>query len=100
MVKFDIICLILASLPKKEAQNIHFITCSNRLSVLNLSVPIVEDLLEFEKGVMMFDASLNSEVLVISNLICAPCDNVRAAELLNHLGSKATKLCRICMVYL
>ena len=76
----------------------HFISCSNRLSAIEMSRPIVDDLLALEKGVRMFDALTNSEVLVIAPVICALCDNVRASEIVNHLGSKAKRLCRICMV--
>lgn len=60
--------------------------------------PIVDDLLVLEKGVRMYDALLKKEVLVISPVLCILCDNVRASELLNHLGSTAKKLCRKCMV--
>ena len=37
-------------------------------------------------------------VLVIAPLMCIICDNPRASELLNHLGSSALKYCRVCMV--
>ena len=101
--KFDAFCVTLACLPKFEArkiQNIHFVTCSNQLhvSAIELSRPIVDDLLKLERGVQMFDAHLKTNVLVIAPLICAPCDNVRSAELVNHLGSKVVRLCRLCMV--
>lgn len=99
--KFDIWCMTLACLPKHEArkfENIHFISCSNQLSAIQMSKPIVDDLLSLEKGIPMYDALSKSDVLVVSPVICAACDNVRASELVNHLGSKANKLCRICMV--
>ena len=50
----------------------------------------------------MFDAELGTPVFVIAPVICilCTCDNVRASELLNHLGSKAKKLCHFCMVSL
>ena len=41
---------------------------------------------------------LKMEVLVVAPVICLLCDNARSSELLNHLGSKALKLCRICNV--
>ena len=60
-----------------------------------MSKPIVSDLISLERGIiLMYDALSKSDILVI----CAACDNVRAAELVNHLGSKATKLRWICMV--
>ena len=61
---------------------------------------IVLDLLKLEKGIVCFDASLDKNVYVLSPIICALCDNARASELLNHLGSCALKYCRICMVSL
>ena len=98
--KFDAFCITLAGLPKSQARkfsNIHFIACSNQLSAMEISLPIVQDLLKLEEGVVMFDAYLKIEVLVIAPIIAALCDNVRSAELVNHLGSKANKLCQICM---
>ena len=66
--KFDVWCFTLASLPKIEArqfQNMHFISCSNCLSAIEMSRPIVDDLLALEKGVHMFDALTNIEVLSV-----------------------------------
>ena len=60
--------------------------------------PLVEDLVCLENGLRMFDAYCNSMVYVIAPVLCALCDNVRASELLQHLGSKGKKLCRFCMV--
>ena len=98
----DLWCVTLACLPKYEPQkfeNIHFISCSNQLSTIEMSKPIVNDLISLERGIiLMYDALSKSDILVIAPVICAACDNVRAAELVNHLGSKATKLCWICMV--
>ena len=99
--KFDAWCVTLASLPMKEArkfENIHFIACSNVVSAVDTTEPLVEDLLTLENGLKMFDACTQREVLVVAPVICCLCDNVRASELLNHLGSKAVKFCRFCMV--
>ena len=99
--KFDLWCLSLANLPKHEAQaftNIHFVACSNRISAKKMSGPIVNDLCLLEKGVCMYDSFLETDVLAIAPVICLLCDNVRASELLNHQGSTAVKLCRLCMV--
>lgn len=99
--KFDVYCLLLAGLPKKsntELHNIHFITCSNNLSAIDMAQPIVDDLLELENGVEMFDAMLGTDVIVIAPLICFLCDNPRASEICSHLGSSAHKFCRICEV--
>ena len=38
---------------------------------------------------------MNQEVLVQSPVISILCDNVRAAKVLNHLGSKANLFCRM-----
>ena len=40
----------------------------------------------------MYDAYLKRDAFVIAPVICCLCDNVRASELLNHMGSKAKKL--------
>ena len=99
-----IVVLILSNftgLPSKEArkfQNIHFVSCSNVVSAMDMTEPLVNDLLLLEEGINMFDASLQREILLIAPVICCLCDNVRASELINHLGSKAKKLCRFCMV--
>ena len=100
--KFDVYCLLLAGLPKEsntDLHNIHFITCSNNLSAIDMAQPIVEDLQKVEDGVEMFDAKLGKNVLVIAPLLCFLCDNARASEICSHLGSTASKFCRICQVH-
>ena len=101
--KFDAWCMTLAGLPMTEARkfhNIHFISCSNVLSAMDMAEPLVDNLLALENGIKVFDAHTGTNVFVVAPVLCCLCDNVRAAELLNHLGSKATRLCRICMVRL
>lgn len=93
--------MTLAGLPIEQARQfhrIHFIACSNLVSAMNMTEPLVEDLKKLEEGITVYDASLNSNVLLIAPVLCCLCDYVRAAEIVNHLGSKASKLCRICMV--
>lgn len=100
--KFESWCLSLAGLPLQVARNlehIHFVTCSNKLSALQMAGPMVKDLQKLEKGIQMFDAFTGSDVLVIAQVMCVLCDNVQAAQLLNHLGSRANKFCRKCMVH-
>lgn len=63
-----------------------------------MSKPVVDDLIMLEKGVHTYDSYLKTEVFVIAPVICLLCDNVRASEILNHRGSRAIKLCRMCMV--
>ena len=99
--KFDTWCMVLAGLPQHlvdKPRHMHFICCSNKLSALDMVPPLVEDLLRLENGIQMYDASKGTEVLVFAPVMSILCDNPRASELLNHLGTNATKFCRICMV--
>lgn len=99
--KFDCWTLIFTGLPKHEnakLHNIHFITCSNRVSVLDMAAPIVKDLLNLEEGMEMFDSCLGQEVYVVAPLMCVQSDNPRASELLNHQGGTANLYCRMCTV--
>ena len=101
--KFDAWCFNLAGLPKSEARkfdNMHFIACSNKASAMDMAGPLVADLRQLENGVVLYDALTAKDVFVVAPVMCALCDNVRASELLNHLGSKANKLCRFCDVSL
>ena len=93
----------LAGLPQHmvdKPQHMHFISCSNNISALDMVPPLVEDLLRLEDGIRIYDACKGAEVLVLAPVMSILCDNPRASELLNHLGSNATKFCRICMVKL
>ena len=99
--KFDVWCCSLACLPREKAHksaNIFFISVSNRTNALHMSDAIVQDLLSLEDGIRVYDSALHSDVIVVSPVICLLCDNARASELLNHLGSKALKLCHLCNV--
>lgn len=99
--KFDCWCLTLAGLPLCEArkfEHIHFVACSNNVSALEMSSALVDDLKKLEQGIFVHDASTGTDVLLVARVMCALCDNVRASELLNHLGSKAKFFCRKCMV--
>lgn len=99
--KFDCWTLLLAGLPKHEnaqLQNIHFLTCSNRVSVLDMVDPIVKDLVELEKGMEIFDAHLCQQVHVIAPVMCFQSDNPRSSEILNHQGGTANLYCRMCKV--
>lgn len=69
-----------------------------QVSVLDMAAPIVQELLELEKGVRMFDAHLSKDVLVIAPVLALLADNPRHAELINHSGASANKYCRMCMV--
>ena len=59
----------LAGLPAYESRmfhNIHFVACTNRLSSIDIVRPLVEDLKKLERGIIMYDAFLNMEVMVIA----------------------------------
>lgn len=101
--KFDCWCITLAGLPIHEArkfQHIHFLACSNNMPAMDMTEVLVTDLKTLEEGIYVYDAFLKTQVLLISHVLCALCDNVRASELVNHLGSRAKFLCRKCMVKL
>ena len=91
---------MLAGLLRSEnakLHNIHFITCSNRVGVLEMAGPVVEDLKQLEKGVIVYDAFLQKEVLLISPVLAVLADNPRHSEF-NPCGGSANKYCRICLV--
>ena len=99
--KFDCWCFHLAGLPHQEnakLHNIHFITCSNQVPVLQMAEPIVEDLIKLESGVDAYDSHLQTDVLVVAPVLAAMGDNPRHSEILNHLGTRANKYCRVCLV--
>lgn len=98
--KFDYWSMTLAGLPIQEARlfhNMYFLNCSNQLTALEIAAPIIKGLELLENGCVMYDSLLQQEVLVISKVLIILADNARASELLNHLGSKAKKFCRMCM---
>eukprot|EP00731_Ephydatia_muelleri_P006511 Em0003g759a len=101
--KFESWYLLLAGLGRHanaKPSNIHFLTTSNKVSPLDQSVPIVEELLLLEsEGIEAYDAFSDCQVLVFAPLICVICDNPRAKELCNQLASSTRKYCRICMVF-
>lgn len=65
---------------------------------MDMADALVDDLKTLEKGIYVYDAFLKTRVLLIAPVLCALCDNVRASEILNHLGSRANFFCRKCMV--
>lgn len=99
--KFDVWAMMLAGLQKSEnakTENIHFIAASNQISAIDMTGAIVEDLKLLEKGMIMYDAHMKQRVLVLAPVICFICDNVRASEMVNHMGSTANRYCRMCKV--
>ena len=95
-------CMMIAGLPRhmnNQLSNIHLLTFSDAVSVLDMAKPIYNELCQLEKqGVCVYDAALERQVLVFAPVLFAICDNPRASELLNHRGSAARRFCRICMV--
>ena len=58
-----------AGLLKAEAHrfhNMHFLACSNKVSALEMTKPLVEDLCML----VMFDAKLGAPVYVIAPVVC------------------------------
>lgn len=75
--KFDLWCMKLAGLPSREnarLHNIHMISCSNKCEVLEMSQPIVDDLLDLElHGIIAYDSFLGEETLVVSSCTVDVC---------------------------
>lgn len=65
---------------------------------MQMAVPIAHELKVAESGFETYDVYLNRKVVVKAPVLLISADNVRHAELLNHMGSKANKFCRMCMV--
>ena len=100
--KFECWYLLFGGLSRHDnakPQNIHFISCTNEMDVLDMTEPIAQQLTQLEiEGVVVYDAYYEENVLVIAPLLCVICDNPRASQLLNHLGGAANKYCRFCTV--
>ena len=123
---FNVWCVQLASLPRSEnakLKNLIVICCSNAVKselyyfvlhacmqsnclfltflfaiAMQMFQPLKEELLNLERGVVMHDASIAKDVLVVAPVLLVKCDNPRASELLGHKGSSANRFCRICLV--
>ena len=90
--KFDCLCFLLAGMPRHEnaqLHNIHFITCSNQVAVLDMASPVVADLKMLDKGMVTYDACLKKDVLLLAPTMAIRSDNPRHSELLNHAGASA-----------
>ena len=71
-----------------KPSNIHFLTTSNKVSLLDQCVPIVEELLLLEsEGIDVYYAFSNCQVRVVAPLLYVIYDNPRAKELCNQLAS-------------
>ena len=47
---------------KNRLENIHFLGCSNKVGALSLVEPLVENLLQLERGIEMYDAYLEQNL--------------------------------------
>ena len=89
-------------LPKeanRDLNNIHMITCSNKVPCMKLVEGFIHDLTQLEtEGMVMYNSHLKTDVLVKAPVIMAICDNPRASEMLSHMGGTVNKYWRMCMV--
>ncbi|KAL5459987.1 hypothetical protein EMCRGX_G033391 [Ephydatia muelleri] len=99
--KFDSWNFRLEGLSKKEngnLQNIHFICASNKVPVLDMAVPLVQEFTALEnEGIIAYDAFLQRNIIVVAPILNITCDNPRGAEVCSHLGATTSKYYRICM---
>ena len=102
MEAFNSWYLLLAGLPKDmnfALENIHFMCTSSKVSSLDMAVPIANELQMLQEGIVMWDAKLGQNVLVIAPLFALLADNPRASELVNHLTGNPNLICRMCKVH-
>ncbi len=99
---FDSWSVLLAGMPREanaKLPNIHFLCCSDSVSVLEMAEPIAKELVSLEtEGAEAYDAHLRRTVLIVAPVMCAIADNPRASEMVNHLRGAARKFCRMCTV--
>jgi hypothetical protein len=98
--KFDCIAFLLAGLPKEmntNLRNIHLISASNRVTVLEMLQPLADELKMLQSGTFLFDAYWNEVVFVYAPVLMVICDNPRSSELLGHMTGNPKKFCRLCM---
>ena len=58
---------------------VHFMCASNKVECCELVKPIVEDMIDLKKRVVMYDSSYEEEVLVVVPMLCTLADNPRAS---------------------
>ena len=98
---FDIWCLLLAGLPKRQnhqLRHFHQLCASNTTTAVDMMSSFVKDLCTLEKGVVMFDAMSNHTVFVIAPVLAILCDNPRASKILGHMTGGPIMFCRVCKV--
>ncbi|KAI7887824.1 uncharacterized protein EV154DRAFT_519821 [Mucor mucedo] len=97
---FDSWIMSVAAFPLFES-NIyenHFFLCTNnhKVTAMEMIKPLTEDLLELEKGVVMYDSKRQENVFVIAPVLFFRGDNVRQAQLAINKGSRANHPCQFC----
>ena len=65
---------------------------------MKMAPPVAEEIRIMEEGFIVFDALLQTDVIVKAPVICVIADNPRASEILNHRGGSSRRYCRKCMV--
>ena len=48
----------------------------------------MQELNLLEDGIVAYDAAMQSDVLIVSPVLCFLCDNPRAAQVCSHFGSR------------
>ncbi|KAH9821264.1 hypothetical protein DFH28DRAFT_1079308 [Melampsora americana] len=91
----------LAGLPPKLANqeyNCHFLTTSNTAGALELGDPLVDEINDIStNGFVAYDHQLETEVLVMTVVLCHLGDSPMHAEITNTLNpSSSLSPCRIC----
>jgi hypothetical protein len=76
----------------------HFFLCTSnhKIKAMEMVKPLVDDVVALEEGVIMHDAVLGRDVLVLAPVLFLRSDNVRQAEMTMNKGSKANHPCRYC----
>ena len=99
--KFESFCVLLAGLPLEQntkLQNINFVCTSNKVPVMEIAYPLVDQLKILEDGIIVYDAYFSSKVIVVAPIICILCDNPMGAMICSHLGANTHLFYRICTV--
>ena len=99
--KFESFCVLLAGLPLEQNtkhQNIHFVCTSNKVPVMEMANPFVDELKILEDGIIVYDAYLCCKVIAVAPIICILCDNPMGAIICSHLGANTHLFCRKCTV--